>query len=140
MQILREIPFSGLHLFTPLGAGDAGAAPRRGGLPPQRGVSALPSPTAPTTLFRLHRACPHCGQMLVRFILLLPFALKSALWAALQISWQEPLSAMIAHKGPDAASHSLGGIRHPARRRGTQALPGAGMGLHGFEPWVWSGS
>ncbi len=65
-QILRGAPLSVLHFFSPSGAGGAGATPRRvraaysrtrclphqkGGLPPQRGVSALPSLTAPTTFF-----------------------------------------------------------------------------------------
>ena len=68
-QILQEAPPSELHFFSPLGAGGADAYPTpKGRHPPQRGVSALPSPGAPTTLFCVHRACPHYGQMWSKFI------------------------------------------------------------------------
>ncbi len=59
-------------------AGRDACPTQKGRHPPQRGVSALPSPGAPATLFCVHRVCSHCGQMWSKFILLLPFALKSA--------------------------------------------------------------
>ena len=49
-------------------AGRDACPTQKGGLPPQRGVSALPSLTAPTTLFRAHRVCPRCGQTWTQFI------------------------------------------------------------------------
>ena len=93
-QILLVVLLSELHFFSPLGAGGTGQRPgecgrriagrdacptQKGGLPPQRGVSASPSLTVPTTLFRIHCICPHCGQTWTQFIPLLPFALKSGL-------------------------------------------------------------
>ena len=42
---------------------------QKGGLLPQRGFSALPARTVPTTLFRVHRICLHCGQKWTQFIL-----------------------------------------------------------------------
>ena len=54
------------------------APPKRVGFHPIGAFLRCPYPVAPSALFRAHRACPHCGQMWVQFIPLLPFALKSA--------------------------------------------------------------
>ena len=83
-QILLVVLLSELHFFSPLGAGGTGQRPgecgrriagrdacptQKGGLLPQRGFSALPARTVPTTLFRVHRICLHCGQKWTQFIL-----------------------------------------------------------------------
>ena len=66
-------------------AGRDACPTQKGGHSPQPGVSALPSPGASIALFHAHHAYPHCGQMWLKFIPLLPFALESALWAALAL-------------------------------------------------------
>ena len=66
-------------------AGRDACPTQEGGHSPQPGVSALPSPGASIALFHAHHAYPHCGQMWLKFIPLLPFALESALWAALAL-------------------------------------------------------
>ena len=58
-------------------AGRDACPTQKGRHPPHRDVSASPSLTVPTTLFRIHCICPHCGQTWTQFIPLLPFALKS---------------------------------------------------------------
>ena len=152
-QILRDAPLSVLHFFSPLGAGGAGATLRRvraaysrtrclphqkGGLPPQRGVSALPARTVPTTLFRVHRICLHCGQKWTQFILhenRTPcFVLALGIYRSKighcqgkmrrEAGYTCPaLGVTVAHKGANTAfflSEVYG--CHPPRRRATQAL------------------
>ena len=60
-------------------AGRDACPTQMGGHSPQRSVSALPLPGAS---LGPQSDCPHCGQMWLKFIPLLPFALKSALCAA----------------------------------------------------------
>lgn len=55
------------------------APPKWVGIRPNGAFLRCPYPVAPSALFRAHRACPHCGQMWVQFIPLLPFALQSTL-------------------------------------------------------------
>ena len=89
-QILLVVLLSELHFFSPLGAGGTGQRPgecgrriagrdacptQMGGHSPQRSVSALPLPGAS---LGPQSDCPHCGQMWLKFIPLLSFALKSA--------------------------------------------------------------
>ena len=89
-QIVLVVLLSELHFFSPLGAGGTGQRPgecgrriagrdacptQMGGHSPQRSVSALPLPGAS---LGPQSDCPHCGQMWLKFIPLLSFALKSA--------------------------------------------------------------
>ena len=82
-QILRGIPLSALHFFSPSGAGGAGATLRRVRAAYSR-TRCLPHPkgwvSAPTGrfcvaltycsyhIFCVQRVCPHCGQTWTQFI------------------------------------------------------------------------